>query len=188
MKPMELVAADSSHIDYLAANMREADVIECEAAGHSPKRALEGALRCSYWSLTAINDNPQAMLGVGSLNMITGEGIPWMLGTEVIYDNPRLIVQWAPRVIGLMLNTFDALENLCSSDNSRALSFLKHVGFEVSPEEQEIGGVNFVRFRYVRPSISVDCGRDGYHDGRPTGEWDGSGTVGRLRSQGGAAK
>lgn len=145
---MRLVEADASHIPFLAENMRETDVVECLAVRRGPVEALYNALGSSLWALTAIVDGePHAMLGVASRSMIEGVGVPWMLGTERVYDHARDMVRYAPVILGEMHASFGTLENHVSTDNARAIRFLRHVGFEIYPEISMVGATAFVRFR-----------------------------------------
>lgn len=145
---MKLVAAEASHIPFLAENMREYDRVECWASGHVPAAALSHALRASLWALTAIvDDHPHAMMGVVSRNMAEGVGVPWMLGTDRVYDHARDMIRNAPAVIGEMHTTFPILENLVSAGNDRAIRFLRHVGFEIWDDVIMVGGTAFFRFR-----------------------------------------
>lgn len=144
---VDLIAADITHIPIIAAEMRPHDVVECEAFGDNPADALRKAFNRSLWSLTAIEDDePIAMMGVISQNMIEGKGVPWMLGTEAIYNNPRPIVTFGKPVISMMRETFSSLENLVSMDNTRAISFLQHFGWKISQDVYTVGDVQFVRF------------------------------------------
>lgn len=127
--------------------MRDADKRECGAFGHSPAEALTGALRSSLWALTAMFDGePLAMLGVTPRNMMEGSGVPWMLGTERIYDSGRELVRYVPAILGEMFDSFTVLENYVSVDNERAVSFLRHFDFEIYEAVVNIGGVPFKRF------------------------------------------
>lgn len=127
--------------------MREADRIEVRAFGKSPRRALEHGLAASLWALTAlVDDEPHAMMGVAPRSMIEGVGIPWMLGSERIYDHARDLARYGPGIIGEMRASFERLENVVHIQNHRALRFLRHFGWQVSDEPEVIGGLEFVRF------------------------------------------
>lgn len=144
---MRLVEADSTHIPFLAEHMRPDDVRECAACGHDPFGALERSLKTSLWAITAIvDDEPHAMMGVASRNLLEGIGVPWMLGTERAYDHARDLVRYAPAIIDEMHRDFPHLENLVSADNDRALRFLRHVGFEFRSEISMVSSVPFVHF------------------------------------------
>lgn len=144
-----LIPASPDHIPYLAENMRAADVREITALGRSPADALDAGLRASLWALTAIEEEPVAMLGVASRSMIEGIGVPWMLATERAYEHGRALVSLAPRVIAEMAATFPQLENVVDAENARALRFLRWAGFEIYDEAVQIGGVSFLRFARV---------------------------------------
>lgn len=144
---VRLVEAGKAHIPPIAASMRQADVREVRAFGKTPTSALQHGLAASLWALTALEDEvPVAMLGVAPKSMLNGIGVPWMLGSERIYDNPRALIRFGPAVIEEMLDTFPRLENLIAVDNTRAIAFLKHWNWEISPDPVKVGGVDFVRF------------------------------------------
>lgn len=145
---MRLIEAEHAHIPFLAANMRAADIAECAAFGRGPADALHHGLASSLWALTAIVDGqPHAMMGVAPRSMIEGVGVPWMLGTERVYDHGRDMVRHAPAILDEMHATFPVLENLVAADNVRARRFIRHVGFEFRPEPINVGGLAFVHFR-----------------------------------------
>lgn len=144
---MKLVSAEPEHIPFLAEHMREADRRECGAWGRNPEQALNRALKSSVWALTAIvDDEPHAMMGVTPLNAIEGIGIPWMLGTERIYDSPRLLLRYGPAIIGEMREQFPTLTNMVAADNDRAKTFIRHFGWEISERQTIVGDVALQRF------------------------------------------
>jgi hypothetical protein len=144
---VRLVEADHSHVPFLAEHLRQADIKECAAFGRDPFSALTSGLQSSLWALTAlVDDEPHAMMGVSPLNMMEGVGVPWMLGTDRIYDHARDMIRNAPIILSEMMRTFSRLENLVSTDNARAIRFLKRVGFEFRLDVSNVGGVSFVRF------------------------------------------
>ena len=86
------------------------------------------------------------MMGVTSRSMVEAIGVPWMLGTERVYDHARDLVRYAPMILAEMHATFETLENLVSADNDRAIRFLSHVGFEIYEPVSMVGGTAFVHF------------------------------------------
>jgi hypothetical protein len=144
---VNLVAAEPEHIPFLAEHMREADRNECRACGRGPTEGLQSALGSSVWALTALLDGePHAMMGVAPLNMIEGAGIPWMLGTERIYDSARLLVRHGPAIVGEMRKLFPTLTNMVAADNHRAKRFIRHFGWEINERQTIVGGVAMQRF------------------------------------------
>ena len=145
---IDLVPATALHIPFLAKHMRPDDIAECVAMGRDPAGALFHGLSSSLWALTAlVDDEPHAMMGVVSRSMIEGIGVPWMLGTERVYDHARELVRFGPTIIDEMHATFGYLENIVSVDNARAQRFLTHVGFEICDVPINVGGISFVHFR-----------------------------------------
>jgi len=127
--------------------MREADVVECRAMGHSPKQALRDGLIASSLCLTALVDGrPEAMFGLVVTSALAGEGTPWMLGTEAIYDHPRAMLRWGPRFVAAMLDSTPALSNLVSVGNERAIRMLRRWGFTLSGDPIMIGDAGFLAF------------------------------------------
>jgi len=143
---VRLVSASPEHIPCLAANMREADAVECRAFGRSPEQALDYSLRSSLWALTAIDDEPVAMLGVSPKSMIESVGVPWMLGTEEVYANGRALLSLSRPVFAEMADSFDVLENLVAAENERAIRFLRWAGFTMGEEPVDVGGTAFLHF------------------------------------------
>ena len=131
--------------------MRADDIVECRAMGHSPKQALREGLIASSLCLTALVDGrPEAMFGLVVKSALTGEGTPWMLGTEAIYDHPRAMLRWGPRFVAAMLDSTPALSNLVAAGNARAVGMLRRWGFEISREAIMIGDLEFKAFRMER--------------------------------------
>lgn len=145
-----LVPAERAHIPALAAAMREWDVTECAAMGHSPAEALRHGLGRSLWALTAlVDDEPVAMLGVCPLSMIEGTGVPWMLGTDAVYRGARDFIRCGPAVISEMEATFATLSNFVAAENDRAIRLLKHWGWRISLRRVAVGEIDFVEFSNV---------------------------------------
>lgn len=147
MAELRLVPAAYRHVNRLARDMRPIDVIECAAMGRSPKQALRHGIMASSWAKTALVDGePQAMFGLVIESALTGEGVPWFLGTDVVFDHGRALIRMGPRILSRMGDSTRRLANLVSVDNSRAIRLLRHWGFTVDPEHVRVGGVAFRRF------------------------------------------
>lgn len=127
--------------------MRDHDVIECAAFGHTPKQALRGALAASSIAFTAFADGrAEAMMGLVVTNALCGAGSPWMLGSEAIYDHPREMIRTGPRVLALMADSTPSLGGLVGRDNVRAIRLLRKWGFAVGDVPSARGGVSFVSY------------------------------------------
>jgi hypothetical protein len=148
---IRIVPATPAHVGRIASRMRTDDVIECAAMGHAPKQALRAGLIASTLCFTALVDGrPEAMFGLVVGSALSGEGTPWMLGTEAIYDHPRAMLRWGPRFLAAMLDSTPVLTNLVAVRNGRAVRMLRRWGFGLSKETIVIGEVEFVTFRMER--------------------------------------
>jgi hypothetical protein len=145
---IRVIPAKLLHVGPIATRMREADIAECRALGHSPKEALRGSLRGSVDALTAFVDGrPEAMMGLYPENILEGRGRPWMLGTEAIYQHPRALLALGPKIIGIWRDSTPVLVNLVWRENVRAIRMLQRWGFEIGTEVTQMGGLAFVEFR-----------------------------------------
>jgi hypothetical protein len=153
---VSLVPARLTHIGPIAVQMRDADRHECEAFGRSPKQALRISLRTSLHALTALDDDgPVCMLGVCPGSLITGKGVPWMLGTDRMFDHATDLMRHGPRVLAWWLREFETLENIVSTDNEAAIRLLRYWGAEVGSAERMHRGVAFVPFQFERGAIQA---------------------------------
>lgn len=144
---VRLVPAAFKHINRIANRMRAIDAEECRAMGHSPKQALRNGVMLSDKAWTALVDGePEAMFGVVVENALTGEAVPWFLGTDEVYRHGRELVMWGPGMIDRLRDSRRALRNLVSARNSQAIRLLKRWGFTVGKDETVVRGVPFLHF------------------------------------------
>ena len=146
-REITLRSASPAHIGTIARRMRDADRIECAAMGHAPKQALRLALTSSSFACTAfVAGRAEAMFGLVVTNALCGEGAPWMLGTEAIYDHPRAMIRQGPGWLRLMADSTPRLSGLVAAANARAIRLLRGWGFVVGEVPIDRGGVSFVTF------------------------------------------
>ena len=144
---IELVRATPAHVGRIANRMRDADVLECAAMGHSPKAALRSGLMNSSEVWTAkVNGVPEAMFGVVVTSALGGLGTPWMLGTDEIYRHPRQMIRWGTQIVKSWRKQTPHMENYVAATNGRAIRLLRRWGFRISGEVQVFGAVEFHRF------------------------------------------
>jgi hypothetical protein len=72
-----------------------------------------------------------AILGVAPINMLTGIGSPWMLGTPVLDRHQRVLVRSTPEYIGRMLKAFPHLVNFVHAQNTTSVRWLRRLGFSL---------------------------------------------------------
>tara|TARA_R110000744_G_scaffold380326_3_gene500756 strand:+ start:21337 stop:21795 length:459 start_codon:yes stop_codon:yes gene_type:complete len=129
-------------IQFIADNMRQADVDEVMAAANStPLQAITGGIEISYSSSVAvINGDIVAIMGVVKNTALSSTGVPWLLGTEAIVKHYREFLGASPSVLNAMINVCPNLVNHVYVENKVSIRWLKWLGFKI--EEAKPFGVN----------------------------------------------
>lgn len=105
------------------------------------------SLAGSVMAWTALVDRrPVAMWGVTPVNLLDGEGSPWMLGTDEARRYPKAFYVGGARSIPLMLRCFPRLRNHVAMGNREAVRLLVKWGFDVGGAVETRRGVDFVPF------------------------------------------
>jgi hypothetical protein len=115
----------------LFANLRPSDLAECRAYGRSDIAAgIASSVNRSALCWTGLVDGEiAAIIGVAPINMLTGIGSPWMLGTPVLDTHSRVLVRRTPEYIAKMLNAFPHLVNFVHANNTTSVRWLRRLGF-----------------------------------------------------------
>jgi hypothetical protein len=134
-KPVvEFTPPTGADVDELIANMREQDVAEVYAAGHTDLRqvVLDG-MRISRWALALRIDGGLVCIGGLAVrgSALTPVGVPWLLGTPLFATHRRVLARLAPRYIRGMLQTAPRLLNTVHARNTIAVKWLKRMGFRL---------------------------------------------------------
>lgn len=131
---IEVVPARQHHVGTLARRMREIDVLECEAAGHTPKQALRAGVMGSTIAWTVMIDGrPEAMMGAAPLSFVEGKGRPWLLMTDVAAKHAVTLVRLGRIYTEAMHRHFPALENWIHADNDTTIRYLARLGYAIGP-------------------------------------------------------
>jgi hypothetical protein len=142
-----MVPASPRHVNRIAKRMREIDVLECAAMGHTPKVALRMALLASTMAWTVMIDGePEGMLGVTPVNVMEGKGCPWLLLTDKGGAQRKALMRLGRIYTGHMHRHFSLLENWVHADNARTIRWLTRLGYAV-------GGVDVIRGHRMRPFV-----------------------------------
>lgn len=121
---------EQGDIEELAAYMRQADIDEVAACGHTPIGALEMSVPRSSQAHTAlIGDKMAAIFGVVPLSLLGGIGSPWMLGTDLVASNPGAFMKESASYIRNMLEAYPHLFNFVDARNAKAIRWLRRAGF-----------------------------------------------------------
>ena len=126
-------ATEPGDAELLAAGMRECDIAEVRACGHTPLEAARRSVATSLLRWSAFADGELAcIIGCAPISLVSGIGSPWMLGTPVLDANSRVLVRLTPRYIGAMLEVFPHLVNHVHAENTTSVRWLRRLGFTLS--------------------------------------------------------
>lgn len=128
----------ATDVVQLALHMRRADVEELTAAGFTDLHAVvaDGVKR-SVWCKAAVIDGEVACIfGVAPIDGLLGErGAPWLLATPVMLRHRAALMRLAPGYIAAMLKTYPQLLNVVHAKNTKAVAWLKRMGFVLADAE-----------------------------------------------------
>jgi hypothetical protein len=115
----------------LFAHLRASDLAECQAYGQPDIAAgIEASVRRSMLCWTGLADGElAAIIGVAPVNVLTGMGSPWMLGTPLLDRHQRVLVRRTPEYIARMLQAFPHLVNFVHARNTTSVRWLRRLGF-----------------------------------------------------------
>lgn len=141
----------------LAGALRAADRAELDALGSTDHlAAIERSVRASFMCATATADGEiMCMLGVAPASMLSlAEGLPWLLGTDLITRNRGALVRRTGPYITAMLDLFPRLTNHVHADNAIAVRWLRRAGFTLHPAVRMTStGALFYPFSMERPNV-----------------------------------
>ena len=124
-----------SDVFAVIANLRDADTAEITAlvGAEGVTDAIESSVEHSAKAWTLTDDGtPIAVFGVAPAD-IKGVGIPWLVGTPGIVRRQRSFMRLCRQYIPRMLDQYPVLINVVDARNSRAITWLRHVGFDFGP-------------------------------------------------------
>lgn len=149
MMDLQIVPAEVSHLEAMAGRWRQADIDELWAAGHhTPEECVKVGIEHSPMAWTAFLDGvPVAVFGVSTPPLLSSTGIPWMVGTVELDRHGSLLLKQGREKVGLMLTQFKRLMNFVDARNTKAIRWLKRLGFKFG-EAQPYGaeGLPFYLF------------------------------------------
>jgi len=118
-------------VEAIAADMRQADIDEVWASNHyTPAEAMLSSWKASDRSMiVTVNNEPCVMIGLVIRDILSGGGIPWLLGTENALKYKRYFLTQVPDVIDEMLTICPRLYNYVHAKNKISVNWLKRIGF-----------------------------------------------------------
>lgn len=132
-----IARAEVEHVAAIAERVRTADKAEIYAAcGLPPYEALVRSWAVSDHSWTGFLDGvPAAMFGVTQASLVTGTGKPWLIGTDLLDKSPLTFLKECRPFMPEIERRYARLENYVDARNSRAIRWLKWLGFEMGQAE-----------------------------------------------------
>ena len=129
----------------LAPRLRQADRAELEAQGHLDMDViLVESITVSKEALAyEVDGVVHALFGVAPG---PGYGIPWLLGSDVLFNHQKALLCLPLDYIPRWLSEFGFLMNMVHSESTRSIRWLKRIGFTIEPEVQIEGGAFFHPF------------------------------------------
>jgi hypothetical protein len=145
----EIVTAELKHITAIVDNVRDADREEFWALARiTPKECLMQSFHLSRMAWTGLIDGqPVCMYGVVQSSLLGGVGRPWMVGTDLLDKHQMVFLRRCREQVRIMQMCFGRLENHVYVRNTKAIQWLKWLGFSFSePELMGPFDMPFIRF------------------------------------------
>lgn len=132
-----VIKAEESHIDIIAASMRTGDRMEVWAAGHlSPEVALRESLKNSPFAWTGLSHGtPVLMFGIAEVSALSTTGIPWLLTADGIKNVKLEFIRFSKYYVQQMRKHYCLLENYVDARYKDAVRWIEWCGFEIHPPE-----------------------------------------------------
>lgn len=143
--------AVTADLDELAVKMRQADKDELWAAGGGDVRECLG--EAVSWSISPTAARAEAdgsllcVYGLVPASPLGDVGIPWLLGTDVLFDHAFTLTKGTRAWIELVRRSYPRLFNFVDARNTLSIDWLRLVGFTIhAPEPRGPRGMPFHRF------------------------------------------
>lgn len=141
-------------VQFIADHMRDEDVEEAYACGHSPHDALSLGLHASSpcYTLTDFSQTPIAMVGV-SPSPYPDAGLIWMLGTKGIEEVKITFLKYSKPALRLLYKESGCqfFHNISYASNTVHHQWLKWLGFSfLRKVELPTNGAQFYEFARIK--------------------------------------
>jgi hypothetical protein len=147
---IEILPATEYHIREVSNMVRSADKEELWAATmHTPEQAIRAGVENSDEALVGLVDGtPVCIWGVVNDSLIGPVGTPWMIATTALDKHAKAFLRRCRREAMKSFSQYALLENYVHVKNTRAIEWLKWLGFFVNNEPEEYGmlGEKFYKF------------------------------------------
>lgn len=147
---LQLTDLREGDVQFIAANMRVADVQELEALGRAPLHALSDALKLGGARGVCRKPDGEPICIYGLVEREAGVGVPWMLGTPAVQQYRKSFIECSRRVVADMVEQYPLLINIVDSRNVVSHAYLRRLGFEIDTRNPVTppSGVPFYVFKH----------------------------------------
>ena len=150
MVKVEFKRATPESLKYIADHMRDQDVAEVWASSRvRPLEALTTSVAMSdKHAIAYANSVPTVVMGLVMSDLLSGIGVPWMLGTDGVVKHKREFIKRTGPIVDEMMAQCTLLCNHVHSKNTVSIMWLHRLGFSIdydNPVETKLGDV-FLRF------------------------------------------
>ena len=140
----DLILRDLAH---LGSNLREVDLHEVTALGHS--NPISSVIDCAKSSDVKyglyIDDEIVAACGIASYDGVFG--LAWLLCTQDVAKKPLWVFKTVKNLLLNHVNDYEGLGNIMPEGSSNR-KFVEKLGFNFIPENMEYNNHTFERFFY----------------------------------------
>lgn len=148
----KLIPLQREHLPHLIANLREWDRKELQSFRDiSIEDALTELLDEHSQVWVSPKGNPCVVCGLVAHKTEAGVGVPYLLATEEFYEYTRLFARESKLWVQDAQQQYPLLYNLVAADNTKAVRWLKWLGFFFGDPIHNLGrnGLTFYPF-YLR--------------------------------------
>jgi len=135
---VEIRPVEPGYMEWLGPRLRLADLVEMHATGYDdPIQAIRLSVDNSVFARVLVIDDELVAIGGCVKHPLSTQlspiGVPWVVGTPLLIDHPRVLQREGRRYIAAMLERYPQLVNVVHAANTHAVGWLRHMGFSVSP-------------------------------------------------------
>lgn len=155
---VEVVRATPQHVAEIARAVRPADREELWACRmQTPEQVMQRGIEMSDKAMAGlVNGRAVCMWGVVHDSLIGPCGTPWMVGTMALDEYAKTFLRRCKKGLVDMFEGYQHLENFVDARNTKAIQWLKWLGFNVDKEPQEYGMLKLPFHKFtMRREINV---------------------------------
>lgn len=117
----------------LSANIRDIDAKECQLMLNLPvAQAVKLSFAVSYESYTGrVNGELVTIFGIARPHTLSGEGIPWLLGTPLVEKYTFTFLRKSRKIVRGWGKRHPVMKNYVYVENETSIQWLRWLGFKI---------------------------------------------------------